>query len=95
MVEDTHTCTHLDLAPAIACSDIELSSLLRHIDQGPLCRTVRLSAQSMEGLVASHLSGNSITASVSSPQNTESVGNQHQGNIFTTLKNRLRAFRSL
>lgn len=55
---------HLDLPPAIAGSDVQLSSLFRHISQGPLCGPLSVSAQSVERLIGVHLNAHSNTALV-------------------------------
>lgn len=62
--------THLDLAPPVACSDVQLASLLRHVDQCSLCSPVGLSVQSVDRLVGGHLNEHGITASVLCLQDT-------------------------
>lgn len=46
---------HLDLAPAVARSDVQLPSLLRHIHQGSLSSTVGLSGESLTRLIGDNL----------------------------------------
>lgn len=56
---------HLDLSPAVACSDVQFSSSLGHEGQRPLCSSVSISGQGMEGLVCGHLNEQQNDISVS------------------------------
>lgn len=52
---DVQVPTNRDLAPAVACSDVQLAVPLRHVRQGSLCGAVGLSGESNDCLIDCHL----------------------------------------